>query len=84
MTVTFTIHDWGTTLIYQIRVPFHYFTIWGPRQTGKTWLMRQTKQEITQRYGEQFTVFNFSFLEKLSVTETVDGVTVSAVAVGWT
>ena len=39
----------------------HYFTIWGPRQTGKTWLMRQAKAEITQRYGEQFTVFNFSF-----------------------
>lgn len=39
----------------------HYFTIWGPRQTGKTWLMRQVKQEIAQRYAEQFTVFNFSF-----------------------
>ena len=38
----------------------HYFTIWAPRQTGKTWLMRQVKQEIADRYGEQFTVFNFS------------------------
>lgn len=38
----------------------HYFTIWAPRQTGKTWLMRQAKQEITQRYGERFAVFNFS------------------------
>lgn len=39
----------------------HYFTIWAPRQSGKTWLMRQVKQEIAQRYGEQFTVFTFSF-----------------------
>ncbi len=22
----------------------HYFTIWAPRQTGKTWLMRQIQQ----------------------------------------
>jgi len=39
----------------------HYFTIWAPRQTGKTWLMRQVKQAIAQQYGEQFAVFNFSF-----------------------
>ncbi len=38
----------------------HYFTIWAPRQTGKTWLMRQVKQEITQRDGDQFTVYHFS------------------------
>ncbi len=38
----------------------HYFTIWAPRQTGKTWLMRQVKEEIPQRYPDQFTVFNFS------------------------
>ena len=38
----------------------HYFTIWAPRQTGKTWLMRQIKQEISQRYPDRFTVFNFS------------------------
>jgi hypothetical protein len=38
----------------------HYFTIWAPRQTGKTWLMRQAKQEIVRRYGDRFTVFNFS------------------------
>jgi len=39
----------------------HYFTIWAPRQTGKTWLMRQVKQEIARHFGDQFTVFNFSF-----------------------
>ncbi len=38
----------------------HYFTIWAPRQTGKTWLMRQVKQEISRRYPDQFVVFNFS------------------------
>lgn len=38
----------------------HYFTIWGPRQTGKTWLIRQTAQTISQRYADQFAVFDFS------------------------
>ncbi|EDN70262.1 conserved hypothetical protein [Beggiatoa sp. PS] len=38
----------------------HYFTIWAPRQTGKTWLMRRIEQEIKQQYPEEFTVFNFS------------------------
>ncbi|RKZ45756.1 MAG: hypothetical protein DRR00_25825 [Candidatus Parabeggiatoa sp. nov. 3] len=39
----------------------HYFTIWAPRQTGKTWLMRRIKQEILQQYSDEFTVLNFSF-----------------------
>ncbi len=38
----------------------HYFTIWAPRQTGKTWLMRRVLQEIPQRYQEKFAVFHFS------------------------
>ncbi|MEN8217879.1 MAG: AAA-like domain-containing protein [Pseudomonadota bacterium] len=38
----------------------HYFTIWAPRQTGKTWLMRQIEQAIEQQYPDEFTVFNFS------------------------
>jgi hypothetical protein len=38
----------------------HYFTIWAPRQTGKTWLMRQIEQAISQQYPEEFTVFSFS------------------------
>ena len=38
----------------------HYFTIWAPRQTGKTWLMRQAKQEIESRYGERFLVGTMS------------------------
>lgn len=32
----------------------HYFTIWAPRQTGKTWLMREVKKEISARYSDQF------------------------------
>ena len=39
----------------------HYFTIWAPQQTGKTWLMREVTQEIAQRYSDQFAVFNVSF-----------------------
>ncbi|MCE7982211.1 MAG: hypothetical protein DYG89_13530 [Caldilinea sp. CFX5] len=39
----------------------HYFTIWSPRQAGKTWLMRQMRDEIPQHYGDRFTVFDFSF-----------------------
>lgn len=34
----------------------HYFTMWGPRQTGKTWLMRRAAEEIRARYGEHFLV----------------------------
>ncbi len=32
----------------------HYFTVWAPRQTGKTWLMKQVKKEIEKRYGDKF------------------------------
>jgi hypothetical protein len=38
----------------------HYFTIWAPRQTGKTWLMRQVLKDVPNRYGDQFVVFSFS------------------------
>jgi hypothetical protein len=31
-----------------------YFTVWGPRQTGKTWIMRRAIAEIRARYGERF------------------------------
>jgi len=34
----------------------HFFTLWGPRQTGKTWLMRQAIAEIRARHGERFAV----------------------------
>ena len=38
----------------------HYFTIWAPRQTGKTWLMRQVKKEIEARYGDRFIIGTMS------------------------
>ncbi len=38
----------------------HYFTIWGARQTGKTWLMRQAMHEIPKRYGDRFVMLDFS------------------------
>lgn len=34
----------------------HYFTIWGPRQTGKTWVMRQAIKKIRETYGDKFAV----------------------------
>ncbi len=34
----------------------HYFTVWAPRQTGKTWLMREVKKEIEKRYPDKFIV----------------------------
>ncbi|SLM29477.1 conserved hypothetical protein [Desulfamplus magnetovallimortis] len=34
----------------------HFFTIWAPRQCGKTWLMRQVKKKIEKAYGDHFTI----------------------------
>ncbi len=38
----------------------HYFTLWGPRQTGKTWIMRRAIEEIRKQYGDRFLVGTFS------------------------
>jgi AAA-like domain len=38
----------------------HYFTIWAPRQTGKTWLMRRAVDAIRERYGDRFAVGKLS------------------------
>jgi len=38
----------------------HYFTIWAPRQTGKTWLMRQVSEQIRTVYADQFIVAKMS------------------------
>jgi hypothetical protein len=38
----------------------HYFTIWAPRQTGKTWLMRQAMAEVRARHGDRFQVAQLS------------------------
>ncbi len=34
----------------------HFFTIWSPRQCGKTWLMRQAQKEIEKQYPDKFLV----------------------------
>ncbi len=38
----------------------HYFTIWAPRQAGKTWLTWRVKKEIEARYGDRFLVGHMS------------------------
>ena len=37
-----------------------YFTIWGPRQTGKTWVMQQVIDEIPVLYKDKFAICEFS------------------------
>ncbi|MBF0590547.1 MAG: AAA-like domain-containing protein [Nitrospirae bacterium] len=37
-----------------------YFTIWAPRQTGKTWIMRQVRDDIQARYNDRFVVGTMS------------------------
>ena len=43
----------------------HYFTVWAPRQTGKTWLMMEVKKEIERRYGDKF-ICGFMSMEGIS------------------
>jgi hypothetical protein len=38
----------------------HYFTIWAPRQTGKTWLMHQAKDRVEHLYPDCFTIGTMS------------------------
>lgn len=37
-----------------------YFTLWAPRQSGKTWLMRRAIDEIRARHGDRFVVGTLS------------------------
>jgi hypothetical protein len=59
-------------LIGQPKKGGHYFTIWAPRQTGKTWLMRQLELHINQQYPEEFSILQFSLggLRGMSFTPT--------------
>jgi len=34
----------------------HFFTIWGARQTGKTWIVEQSVKTIRRQYKDQFNV----------------------------
>ncbi|MBF0224891.1 MAG: AAA-like domain-containing protein [Desulfobacterales bacterium] len=38
----------------------HYFTIWAPRQAGKTWIMRKVKEEIELKHSDKFVVGTMS------------------------
>jgi hypothetical protein len=48
----------------------HFFTIWAPRQTGKTWIMRRAVAEIRARYGERFAVGALSMQGLLAEQDT--------------
>lgn len=48
----------------------HYFTIWGPCQTGKTWLMRQIRADISKHYPDYYTVHSFSLGHLRGMTYT--------------
>jgi hypothetical protein len=50
----------------------HYFTIWGPRQTGKTWIMRQAMEVIRQRCGDKFALGALSMQGRLGTTDGED------------
>src|SRR6185503_3335249 len=48
----------------------HFFTIWAPRQAGKTWIMRRAIEEIRARYGERFAVGYLLMQGSLGDTDT--------------
>jgi hypothetical protein len=50
----------------------HFFTIWGPRQTGKTWIMRQAIAEIRAKYGDKFAVGALSMQGLLKASDGED------------
>jgi hypothetical protein len=51
----------------------HFFTIWAPRQTGKTWIMRRAVEEIRARYGERFHVAALSMQGVILKEDDPDG-----------
>ncbi len=38
----------------------HYFTIWAPRQAGKTWLTWEVRKRIEKEHGERFLIGSMS------------------------
>lgn len=46
----------------------HYFTIWAPRQTGKTWIMRRAVEEIRARHSDRFVIATMS-MQGIAVAE---------------
>ncbi len=47
----------------------HYFTIWAPRQCGKTWLMRQVARRIEHEHPDHFEI---GMMSMQGVTLTAD------------
>ena len=47
----------------------HYYTVWAPRQSGKTWVMRQVQQRIEKEHADRFIVGEFS-MQALSLKDT--------------
>ena len=54
------IEDCTKYLIGRLEKGGHYFTIWAPRQTGKTWLMREVKKRIEEEYKDRFVLGTMS------------------------
>jgi len=50
------VEDCVTRLVGNPGKEGHFFTLWAPRQTGKTWLMRRAMEEIRARHGDRFIV----------------------------
>jgi len=50
-------------LVGNIEKGGHYFTIWGARQTGKTWLYRQSLKNIKCQFSDKFCVGEISMQE---------------------
>jgi AAA-like domain len=50
----------------------HFFTIWAPRQTGKTWLMRRAIAEIRAQHGDRFVIGALSMQGLLDADEGDD------------
>lgn len=50
----------------------HYFTIWAPRQTGKTWLMQQVSDRIISEYPDQYAIGMMSMQGLSFITENPD------------
>jgi hypothetical protein len=48
----------------------HFFTIWAPRQAGKTWLMRRAIEEVSARYGDRFVVGSLQMQGALDPKDT--------------
>ncbi|MBF0451804.1 MAG: AAA-like domain-containing protein, partial [Candidatus Magnetomorum sp.] len=53
----------------------HYFTIWAPRQTGKTWLIRQSVLQIKKLYADSFVVGDIS-MQGYALSNNDDPVTI--------